>query len=909
MAFLWAINSFAGEVITDQYKFEFNGVLTSTIPSSPAVTSVCYSSTATTYSMFAVANGAAALNANSNVLFSGGGSGGRGSAIYNLNGNTALSTTKKEILEFDWNPATTDADPMAYNAIGISDYSKNPIFVLVSEAWTTGNSGIHLMNLTPSSTYLTTAYMLQAATYSGSSNYASDCATFFTGSWLGADFVNNKTYHIKVKMDFTTHMIDQITITRSDDATKQYVGTNIAFLSSSATNVDRVSAVAARGKNATNSANGANSMLWMSLDNYYVYTTETAATANVAINYYDADNLSSLIKSTTTAGVVGGTYSITGTDKASFTNSGYYYVYSSTIADNVSVTADGLAHVDIAMKKYPATSATYTWTGIVDGTWNELNGNFTTNGSNSMGFQPGNGIEFPASGTTKTVTVDNNYDLGTGDLTISGDGYTLGGNATLTGTGKINVNLSGSQAVTLNVTSNLSGTTAIAGGNVTLSKSGVIGSSVAVNGASTLIAGANGITIPSATLNASSTIDAGAKYGTIINGITAGSGVKVSVSGNYNTSNANTVANFAASGTLSAGSELELNGTGTTENKFGMTSASTTYLANAKVSLKGNAFLFINANQAAATTINVGTLAGEAGSKLGWGASTALDRTITWSVGALNENSEFAGTITNTGGYAGGGSMYLGNLTNLTKVGTGTLTLSGASTHNGAVAVSEGSLNVTGSLGAGVTTTVASGATLRGTGTISGATTVNGTLEGSLNFGSTLTLAGTTNLTVNGFNTGEYNVVNVTNAATTGGTLNVTVNAATAPEVGTAIKLINAGSYAGGFTAVNVPSGYAYTEATGTLTYNGTGVPTAINNGKAGAVSIYPTLIKGRVNVTNAKAATIEVSNVAGVTVEIVKSTDDNTSLQLSALSNGAYIVKVRLADGSVKVQKVILQK
>ncbi|MDP4270043.1 MAG: T9SS type A sorting domain-containing protein, partial [Bacteroidota bacterium] len=95
--------------------------------------------------------------------------------------------------------------------------------------------------------------------------------------------------------------------------------------------------------------------------------------------------------------------------------------------------------------------------------------------------------------------------------------------------------------------------------------------------------------------------------------------------------------------------------------------------------------------------------------------------------------------------------------------------------------------------------------------------------------------------------------------------------------------------------------------ATGVLTY--TGVSTSINNSKAGAVSIYPTLTKGSVTVANAKAATIEISNVAGVTVQSVKSTDDNTTLQLSALSNGAYIVKVRLADGSVKVQKVILQK
>ncbi len=68
-------------------------------------------------------------------------------------------------------------------------------------------------------------------------------------------------------------------------------------------------------------------------------------------------------------------------------------------------------------------------------------------------------------------------------------------------------------------------------------------------------------------------------------------------------------------------------------------------------------------------------------------------------MGANNENSEFAGTITNVGGYNSGGAFFIGNYTHLTKVGTGKLTLSGTSnTYNGNLTVNGGEVAVTGTL-------------------------------------------------------------------------------------------------------------------------------------------------------------------------------------------------------------------
>lgn len=87
----------------------------------------------------------------------------------------------------------------------------------------------------------------------------------------------------------------------------------------------------------------------------------------------------------------------------------------------------------------------------------------------------------------------------------------------------------------------------------------------------------------------------------------------------------------------------------------------------------------------------------------------------------------------------------------LTKLGTGTLTLSGTSTYAGPTSVNAGTLAVTGSLAGKGVVTVASPATLAGTGNIAGAVKIQagGTFapglngSGILTLGDTLTLAGT----------------------------------------------------------------------------------------------------------------------------------------------------------------------
>jgi fibronectin-binding autotransporter adhesin len=167
------------------------------------------------------------------------------------------------------------------------------------------------------------------------------------------------------------------------------------------------------------------------------------------------------------------------------------------------------------------------------------------------------------------------------------------------------------------------------------------------------------------------------------------------------------------------------------------------------------------ANSHRNTNINGGTLALSGGAAIA-DTGTVILGNIAGATLKLN-NSETIGSL--RGGGASGGAVNLqGNTLTvaetgsqsfggvisgtggaLTKTGAGTLTLSGASTYDGATSVNAGRLNLTGSLTSALS--VASGASITGTGSTTGLLTMNA--------GSAIALAGgatTTSLTANGVN-------------------------------------------------------------------------------------------------------------------------------------------------------------
>lgn len=130
----------------------------------------------------------------------------------------------------------------------------------------------------------------------------------------------------------------------------------------------------------------------------------------------------------------------------------------------------------------------------------------------------------------------------------------------------------------------------------------------------------------------------------------------------------------------------------------------------AAVDLGNNVYAYYNSTMGSNLTLSIGTLSGVSSARLRGGPTSG--RTLTWSLGARNEDSIYSGNISNSTGS-----------TAITKVGTGTLTLAGACSHTGVTTVAGGRLRITGT-STGSNYVVQNGGTLGGTGTISGDVTV-----------------------------------------------------------------------------------------------------------------------------------------------------------------------------------------
>jgi len=141
--------------------------------------------------------------------------------------------------------------------------------------------------------------------------------------------------------------------------------------------------------------------------------------------------------------------------------------------------------------------------------------------------------------------------------------------------------------------------------------------------------------------------------------------------------------------------------------------------------------LVLNAGMLSFPTITNATFGGLSGAQ-GLALQTPGNAAVALSVGANNADTTYSGVLT------GGGS--------LTKIGMGTLTLTGNNNYSGATTVNAGTLRVNNVSGTGAVT-VASGGTLAGNGRAAGASTVQsggdlapGNSVGTLTFSNGLTL-------------------------------------------------------------------------------------------------------------------------------------------------------------------------
>ena len=211
-------------------------------------------------------------------------------------------------------------------------------------------------------------------------------------------------------------------------------------------------------------------------------------------------------------------------------------------------------------------------------------------------------------------------------------------------------------------------------------------------------------------------------------------------------------------------------------------------------------------NRNGGITVQLGAVTGGPATSLtGAGSSTSP---TTYVIGALNANSTFNGRITDEASGP----------TALVKVGTGTLTLTGICTNTGTTTISNGTLQVNGSLYTN-TVTVAGG-TLAGVGVINGPVSVlaGGTISPGTNNATAGTLTVSNNLTLAagsvssfGLGTNSDRIVVKGNLAL-GGTLNVTNFGGLV--AGTNTLFTYTGTLSGSLAFGAMPTGFKFVLAT-----------------------------------------------------------------------------------------------
>ncbi|QWD79425.1 autotransporter-associated beta strand repeat-containing protein [Polynucleobacter sp. MWH-Spelu-300-X4] len=457
------------------------------------------------------------------------------------------------------------------------------------------------------------------------------------------------------------------------------------------------------------------------------------------------------------------------------------------------------------------------------------------------------------SGTTGQLTSANyNVTNATGITTIS---------AILAGSGQLTK--SGAGTLTLSATNTYTGATAINGGTLSVTGSLSDSTSVAVASGATYALGASD-TITSlsgaGSINLNSyTLTVGDANNTTISGVISGNGgalVKRG-SGSLTLSGANT---YTGTTSVNAGRLIATN-----SSALGTTAGGTTVAAGATLDLQNVA---IGAEQ---ITLAGGTLTDVTSSLAG-----DIILTANSNLGATNAGD----TLTLSGVISG---SY-----GITKIGAGTVVLSGANTYTGATAINGGTLSVTGSLSDSTSVAVASGATyalgasdtitsLSGAGnTALGANTLtltnaNGTYSGVMSGTGGLTLT-TGSLTLGGANT--YTGATAIN----GGTLSVTGSLSDS----TSVAVASGATYAlGASDTITSLSGAGAVNLNGnTLTLaNANGTYSGVMSGTGGLTLTTGSLTLGGANTYTGATA------INGGTLSVTGSLSDSTSV---AVASGA---------------------
>lgn len=373
------------------------------------------------------------------------------------------------------------------------------------------------------------------------------------------------------------------------------------------------------------------------------------------------------------------------------------------------------------------TPDTLTW-AVGDGDWDI---DTTANWDDGVGFsvysQPGGIGDFvtfddtAAGPSPMTITLNTNVTPSSVIISSTND-YKITGTGSIGGTGTLTKD--GSGTATMETANTYSGGTTIAGGEITFTDNSAVGSGTVTFEGGTLQSGGglNDYMAVNNTLfvDAGQTGTLGLSQRTEVNGALTGSGT-------LNVTAISTIAReywdsagagFSGTMNISGGGRLDLRANGGAFD--GNFSGATVNFDDVTIYTR---------NWSSGLTVRIGALGGTTNTILSGSGNDA--GATTYEVGAKNLSTEFAGVIEN-GDY---------NVTKLTKVGTGTLTLSETNTYTGATTVNAGTLYLSGSIVSNVT--VASGGAIGGSGTIGNDLTLDdGALFAFNDTSDTLTVSG-----------------------------------------------------------------------------------------------------------------------------------------------------------------------
>jgi len=417
------------------------------------------------------------------------------------------------------------------------------------------------------------------------------------------------------------------------------------------------------------------------------------------------------------------------------------------------------------------------------------NGNFAIIGSSGAGLGT---LTFFDTSTAGNATIANNPGIGSGGSTIFG---ILGGTDTSNaGTAHITNNNLGSTSFLANTSAANATITNNNGGNTNFQDQSTAGSATIINNnGGTTTFGVPIVGIDTATAGSANITNNSGGSTEFLAATTAGNATILNNSGGF--------LQFGDSGggtgTATAGNSTITNN-GTTSFNASTTAGSSTITTNSG----GNVFFFDTSTGGSARFItNAGGSFDMSGLSSAGMTAGSIEGAGSYVLGAKN----LAAGNNNLSTIVSGVISGIGG--SLTKVGAGTLTLSGINTYTGATTVNAGTLIVDGSIAASSLTTVNTGATLAGIGTVGSTAIAGGTLapgsaagsafgplavQGNLSF----TAASTYMIQVSPANAGR---TNVSGTATLGG---ATVNAVFLPGsyVNRQYTIVNAtGSVSGTF--------------------------------------------------------------------------------------------------------------